>query len=1048
MKRYFLLILFVFLFQCTRLSAQASRYDLRFYHQDKKGLFHMYSDTTLVKISDDGSEIKKSTEEKLPIFFSLNGGKIVSGFYTGEVTKIKTEEGKFQIPHGAGSLTESNLVAAITYNGSFYKGVFHGKGKLVTQNFTYEGDFAAGQKNGKGKMLYANPKEEYNGDWSDDKRHGTGTMWYKDISRYSGAWQNDKRHGIGRLEFPPGFELQICEYGHLRAKSLESVWINDSINGEGILTYDEIRPERKLSKQEEQNAINLQKGDYVEEKIIPREGSNKKIIWNGLNPTGEFKVVFTNGNQYNGKITKGKLDGKGELYFKVKGAEEQGYKNGVWENGLFTGKATLPLVPKGYYKGKLVKDQKQGEGEIKYDDGTVYVGNWENDLRAGKGKYTWPSGSYYDGEWKNNQINGFGTKVIKGYSIWKCNWKDEIPSDTGEVTFATGAKYVGGVSGKKDGNIIRYFFHGFGRFYQSFPSEDTSMRNDSSYVGNFKEGLPHGKGRLERNYVNQEDNLIQLIYDGNWVNGLKQGYGKQEMHFMMGFESFDGEWQGGLKHGKGKMFVTGEMTETTYTGTWNNDKMSGYGESYTEFSNPENNAIEKVAYKGQFAEDMKNGQGTEISNEGTYAGEWKDDVINGMGKMIYKNGRIYEGQWAKGLPNGDGTLTLANKSVQKGKFINGEFQRPFVCKQVTIGTEVWMAENLSVSKFRNGEDIPQAKTSQEWAYYAANRQSAWCYYGFNPANEHYGRLYNWYAVDDPRGLAPFGWHVPENHEWNSLKISVGEEFGSKKLKSTAGWLNLRDADGSGTNAVGFNANAFGIYERDENKFDRNGNCTKWWSGNADWQSSGADHATICGFSDMFNGSTHGEAKRNGLYVRLVKNKVQFSHEIGDYYQGGIVIDIWKNNVGEEHGLIMDLVDISGGIQWSNITATEVGIAAQDKNKGLNNSVAMVNQKGHVSSAASLCLNSSNGGKDDWYLPSLTEAQKILKNYNKIQFALSKVSGGKQLEGEFYWLSTEIPVSETNFMTVQNPAWVINPVTRDISSRTKSESHSVRAIRAF
>jgi uncharacterized protein (TIGR02145 family) len=299
------------------------------------------------------------------------------------------------------------------------------------------------------------------------------------------------------------------------------------------------------------------------------------------------------------------------------------------------------------------------------------------------------------------------------------------------------------------------------------------MRNDSSYVGYFHEGLPHGKGRMERNYVNREDNLMQLIYDGNWEKGLKQGNGKQEIQYMMGFESYDGEWNSDLKNGKGKMIVTGEMTETTYTGTWNNDKMTGYGESYSEFSNPENNAIEKVTYKGQFAEDMKNGQGTEISNEGTYTGEWKEGSMQGVGKMIYKNGRVYEGQWSNGMPNGDGTLILANKSVQKGKFINGEFQKPFVARQAVIGSQVWMADNLTVTKFRNGDDIPEVTTKDEWYNYAAEGKPAFCYVNNDPTTKgQYGVLYNYYAVADKRGLAPVGWRIPGHGDFQSLQAQL------------------------------------------------------------------------------------------------------------------------------------------------------------------------------------------------------------------------------------------------------------------------------------
>jgi hypothetical protein len=90
-------------------------------------------------------------------------------------------------------------------------------------------------------------------------------------------------------------------------------------------------------------------------------------------------------------------------------------------------------------------------------------------------------------------------------------------------------------------------------------------------------------------------------------------------------------------------------------------------------------------------------------------------------------------------------------------------------KSVTIGTQVWMKENLNVSTFRNGEPIPEAKTAEEWKAAGAAKQPAWCYYDNDPKNgAKYGKLYNWYAVNDPRGLVPVGWHVPDIDELEVL----------------------------------------------------------------------------------------------------------------------------------------------------------------------------------------------------------------------------------------------------------------------------------------
>jgi uncharacterized protein (TIGR02145 family) len=88
---------------------------------------------------------------------------------------------------------------------------------------------------------------------------------------------------------------------------------------------------------------------------------------------------------------------------------------------------------------------------------------------------------------------------------------------------------------------------------------------------------------------------------------------------------------------------------------------------------------------------------------------------------------------------------------------------------VTIGNQHWMTKNLNVSTFRNGDPIREARTNHEWKEAIAKKEPAWCYYENNPKNgAKYGKIYNWYAVSDPRGLAPYGWHIPSFMEWNSL----------------------------------------------------------------------------------------------------------------------------------------------------------------------------------------------------------------------------------------------------------------------------------------
>lgn len=145
-----------------------------------------------------------------------------------------------------------------------------------------------------------------------------------------------------------------------------------------------------------------------------------------------------------------------------------------------------------------------------------------------------------------------------------------------------------------------------------------------------------------------------------------------------------------------------------------------------------------------------------------------------------------------------------------------------IYKTVKIGNQVWMAENLKVTHYRNGNTIPNITDYVEWLNFALG---AYCNYDNNKKYvAKYGRLYNWYAADDPRGLAPTGWHIPSDEEWKELEKYLGmsqidiEGFNwrgtdeGNKLKSTSGWLS----EFIGTNESGFSALPAGVrnYEND------------------------------------------------------------------------------------------------------------------------------------------------------------------------------------------------------------------------------------------
>ena len=94
-----------------------------------------------------------------------------------------------------------------------------------------------------------------------------------------------------------------------------------------------------------------------------------------------------------------------------------------------------------------------------------------------------------------------------------------------------------------------------------------------------------------------------------------------------------------------------------------------------------------------------------------------------------------------------------------------------VYKTVKIGNQVWMAENIKVTCYRNGDPIPTGFSDKKWVNL---KTGAYCFYDDNPMNiDVYGNLYNWYAVNDSRYIAPEGWHVPSELEWIELEMKLG-----------------------------------------------------------------------------------------------------------------------------------------------------------------------------------------------------------------------------------------------------------------------------------
>lgn len=194
-------------------------------------------------------------------------------------------------------------------------------------------------------------------------------------------------------------------------------------------------------------------------------------------------------------------------------------------------------------------------------------------------------------------------------------------------------------------------------------------------------------------------------------------------------------------------------------------------------------------------------------------------------------------------------------------------------EEISIGEQTWATKNLEVSNFRNGDIIKHAKSLEEWKSAAESKTPAWCYYDNDLENgKLYGKLYNWYAVNDPRGLAPEGWHIPSSDEWDALSKFLQDNERMKnisgyKMKSKNGW---RIKNTEGDNSSGFTGLPGG-YRSFNYGFRQIGTNAVWWTATEDTYFGGAEAKSLCWCNGGINSDFDFLHKENGLSVRCIKD---------------------------------------------------------------------------------------------------------------------------------------------------------------------------------
>jgi uncharacterized protein (TIGR02145 family) len=188
-----------------------------------------------------------------------------------------------------------------------------------------------------------------------------------------------------------------------------------------------------------------------------------------------------------------------------------------------------------------------------------------------------------------------------------------------------------------------------------------------------------------------------------------------------------------------------------------------------------------------------------------------------------------------------------------------------VYKTVTIGTQVWMAENLKTTKYNDGTAIPLVIDDKAWE---ALTTPAFCWYNKDATTSKniYGALYNWYTVNSKK-LCPKGWHVSADAEWTTMSTYLkGEDVAGGKLRET-GTTHWEKPNNGATNESSFTALPGG-YRNNHGAFANIGFFGFWWSATEYGATVAHGRSISCSGSEILKIVSF---KKNGYSVRCMKD---------------------------------------------------------------------------------------------------------------------------------------------------------------------------------
>jgi uncharacterized protein (TIGR02145 family) len=304
--------------------------------------------------------------------------------------------------------------------------------------------------------------------------------------------------------------------------------------------------------------------------------------------------------------------------------------------------------------------------------------------------------------------------------------------------------------------------------------------------------------------------------------------------------------------------------------------------------------------------------------------------IDGSGRdvpssLIYRKNKPTVGKWRE-VNSYECCITPTSTTTTTG------YPCPTICAlgDIVIGDQTWTGCNLDVTNYQNGDPIPQIQDPVEWA---ALTTGAWCYYNNDPSNGcTYGKLYNYYAIEDPRGLIPSGYHLPTPTEIVDLYTYLGGASvagGALKEAGTTNWLtpNTGATNSSGWTGLPGGLRFGGNYLPDPGGFIQLGNYGLFWT-DATIISNQRVYTLYSQSTDLYIG---GDNPTTGHSIRLIKDPAPccslLDITIGTQIWTGCNLDVTNYQNGD---LIPEVQD---PVAWANLTTGAWCYYENDSNNG-------------------------------------------------------------------------------------------------------------------